>query len=312
MSPSTPCGSATTRWSRRSAWASGRPGRPEMEEDIALSNIALDQLGVARQLLTYAGELDGSAATRTRWPTCATTASSATACWSSCPTPARRDLVRRRLRRHDGQAALPRRRTSSCSTSGWPPRPTSSSPAVAAKARKESAYHLDHAAQWTVRLGDGTEESHRRMQAAVDDLWPYTHELFADDDLTGALAAAGVAPAPSSLRHSGWPSSTPCSAEATLDRPADGWAPERRPGRPAHRAPVATCWPRCRCCTAPTRGRDGDAAQRAGGRRPGGGPGDPGGHHRRAGHPARGRRGRRRPGRPSRSPRPTPAARRWT
>src|SRR4030095_8584764 len=49
---------------------------------------------------------------------------------------------------------------------------------IAAKARKESAYHVDHSALWTVRLGDGTEESHRRMQTALDAVWPFTHELF--------------------------------------------------------------------------------------------------------------------------------------
>ena len=54
---------------------------------------------------------------------------------------------------------------------------------IAGKARKESAYHLDHGAQWTIRLGDGTEESHRRMQVAVDQLWPYTYELFESFDV---------------------------------------------------------------------------------------------------------------------------------
>ena len=51
--------------------------------------------------------------------------------------------------------------------------------AIAAKAEKETAYHLRHAAEWLIRLGDGTEESHRRAQTALDELWPYTGELFA-------------------------------------------------------------------------------------------------------------------------------------
>src|SRR3954466_9551319 len=62
--------------------------------------------------------------------------------------------------------------------------------AIAAKAVKESAYHLDHAMVWTLRLGDGTAESHRRMQAAVDELWPYTHELELGDAVDGVLTAA--------------------------------------------------------------------------------------------------------------------------
>ncbi len=54
---------------------------------------------------------------------------------------------------------------------------------VAAKGVKEAAYHNDHATQWTIRLGDGTDESHRRMQAAIDRLWPFTAELFEADDV---------------------------------------------------------------------------------------------------------------------------------
>jgi ring-1,2-phenylacetyl-CoA epoxidase subunit PaaC len=80
---------------------------------------------------------------------------------------------------------------------------------IAAKARKESAYHVDHATLWTIRLGDGTQESHRRMQDAVDELWPYTHELFVGNDLRAT-----------------WLSTVePALATATLQRPADGWAP---------------------------------------------------------------------------------------
>src|SRR5690606_16815367 len=81
---------------------------------------------------------------------------------------------------------------------------------IAAKAAKETRYHLEHAALWTIRLGDGTEESHRRMQTAVDELWPYTHELFEDNELRPAWLAT----------------IEPVLAEATLTRPADGgWAP---------------------------------------------------------------------------------------
>ena len=97
---------------------------------------------------------------------------------------------------------------------------------VAAKARKESRYHLDHATQWTLRLGDGTEESRRRMQAALDEIWPYTHELFVDDDLAVRLAGLGGAPRPSRL-HGDWLSTVePLLARTTLTRPVDGWAPQ--------------------------------------------------------------------------------------
>ncbi len=63
--------------------------------------------------------------------------------------------------------------------------------AIAAKSEKESAYHLRHAAEWLIRLGDGTEESHRRAQEAIDLLWPYTGEMFEVDAAENALIAAG-------------------------------------------------------------------------------------------------------------------------
>ena len=71
--------------------------------------------------------------------------------------------------------------------------------AIAAKSEKESAYHLRHAAEWMIRLGDGTDESHRRAQAAIDHLWPFTGEMFAVDDGERALIAAGIAVDPRTL-----------------------------------------------------------------------------------------------------------------
>jgi ring-1,2-phenylacetyl-CoA epoxidase subunit PaaC len=61
---------------------------------------------------------------------------------------------------------------------------------VAGKAVKEVAYHVDHATQWVLRLGDGTDESHRRMQAGLDALWPYTAEMFSSDELVRRLDVA--------------------------------------------------------------------------------------------------------------------------
>jgi ring-1,2-phenylacetyl-CoA epoxidase subunit PaaC len=175
---------------------------PEMEEDIALTNIALDQLGAARLLLTYAGELEGRGRDED-------------------------DLAFLRQDREfrnvllveldNGDFAVTigkllflaifQRMWYFVLANGDDPRLAG----IAAKTRKESTYHAEHAALWTVRLGDGTGESHRRMQAAVDALWPYTHELFEGEaaDLRGAWLAEVDA----------------VLAEATLTRPADGWAP---------------------------------------------------------------------------------------
>jgi ring-1,2-phenylacetyl-CoA epoxidase subunit PaaC len=67
--------------------------------------------------------------------------------------------------------------------------------AIAEKARKEVAYHVQRSADLVIRLGDGTDESRARMQAAVDALWPYTGEMLAEDDVDAEMAARGVGPA---------------------------------------------------------------------------------------------------------------------
>jgi ring-1,2-phenylacetyl-CoA epoxidase subunit PaaC len=199
---------------------------PEMEEDIALSNIALDQLGAARLLLTYAGELEGAGRAEDDFAYLRDEMQFRNCLLAELPNagPAAAHgapgdfgvtmakllfLSAHQLLTYEWLAASPDERLS----------------AIAAKTRKESRYHFDHASLWTVRLGDGTEESHRRMQSAIDDLWPYTQELFAGDDRTDRLKAAGLAPAPRCLQPQWTDMCGAVLAEATLTRPADGWAP---------------------------------------------------------------------------------------
>ena len=94
---------------------------------------------------------------------------------------------------------------------------------IAEKAFKEVCYHLDRSRDLVIRLGDGTAESHRRMQAALDDLWPFTGEMFMSDALDAELVEAGVIPAPESLKV-GWNEIVAeALAEATLKTPADGY-----------------------------------------------------------------------------------------
>jgi ring-1,2-phenylacetyl-CoA epoxidase subunit PaaC len=92
--------------------------------------------------------------------------------------------------------------------------------AIAAKAEKEAAYHLRHASEWLIRLGDGTDESHRRAQAALDELWPYAGEMFESDAVEQALIAQGIAVDPASLRAEWERSVDGVLAEATLAKPA--------------------------------------------------------------------------------------------
>jgi len=193
---------------------------PEMEEDLALANIALDLLGQARSLLTRAGDLeaaaDGAASARTEDDLAYLRGEREFRCIHLVELP-RGDFaltVARLLVFSGYQAALYRRLAGSID-------PVLAG--VAAKATKEVAYHLGHAVQWTLRLGDGTAESHRRMQAGLDAVWPYVAELFDDDELTTRLADAGAGVLPSELRagcESGW---RDVIAEAGLGLPAPVW-----------------------------------------------------------------------------------------
>ncbi len=94
---------------------------------------------------------------------------------------------------------------------------------IAAKALKEATYHAERSADWVVRLGDGTEESHRRMQQALDDVWTYTGEMFAPDATELALAAAGIAVDSATLKPAWDAAVDAVLAEATLDRPTAEW-----------------------------------------------------------------------------------------
>jgi ring-1,2-phenylacetyl-CoA epoxidase subunit PaaC len=95
--------------------------------------------------------------------------------------------------------------------------------AIAAKSEKESAYHLRHSSEWIVRLGDGTEESHARAQAAIDELWAFTGEMFAVDDGERGLIEAGVAIDPAGLRQQWLKTVSGIAAEATLTVPKNDW-----------------------------------------------------------------------------------------
>ena len=95
--------------------------------------------------------------------------------------------------------------------------------AIAAKSEKESAYHVRHSSEWMVRLGDGTDESHRRAQAAIDDLWAYTGEMFSVDDSERELIEAGVAIDPTILLPEWLSTVSHVAREATLVLPENDW-----------------------------------------------------------------------------------------
>jgi ring-1,2-phenylacetyl-CoA epoxidase subunit PaaC len=189
---------------------------PEMEEDIALANIGLDQLGVARALLTYAGEVEGAGRDEDSLAYLRDDREFRNCLLVELPNDDFAVTIAKLLFLSAYQLPLYDALVSSSDER---------LAGIAAKARKESAYHLDHASHWVLRLGDGTDESRRRMQRAVDQNWPYVHELFTADGLSRRITAAGTGPDPAGL-HEPWLSTVrPLLAEATLDRPADGRGP---------------------------------------------------------------------------------------
>ncbi|RMG41083.1 MAG: phenylacetate-CoA oxygenase subunit PaaI [Candidatus Dadabacteria bacterium] len=104
--------------------------------------------------------------------------------------------------------------------------------AAAYKTVKEDCYHLRHSAEWIKRLGDGTEESHGRIQQAVDDLWRFTGEMFEIDEVVSALLQAGTIPALDNLKSEWDKTVNQVLSEATLKRPEDGYmATGARSGR---------------------------------------------------------------------------------
>ena len=183
---------------------------PTLEEDMALANAGLDLLGQARSLYSYAGEVEGAGRDEDQLAYLR-------------DAPQYRNLLLLEQPNGDfAQTVVRQFLYSAFADPYWRAMMGSADAtlaAVAAKSEKESAYHLRHSSEWVIRLGDGTAESHRRAQAAVDALWPFTGEMFEPED----AALAGVATDPAALR-SGWRETVEgVLAEATLTVPAGTW-----------------------------------------------------------------------------------------
>jgi ring-1,2-phenylacetyl-CoA epoxidase subunit PaaC len=194
-------------WSARS---------PQLEEDVALMNIALDLLGQARNLLTLAGDREGQGRSED----------------DLAFLRDERDVVNAQLMELEngdfGQTMARQLLVAAWALPLWQALTTSTDAdlaAIAGKAVKEVEYHLDHARSWVARLGDGTEESHRRAQAGLDAVWPFAAELFESDPLLERLVARGVAPDPAQLEPQWRETVERVLAEATLTVPETTWRP---------------------------------------------------------------------------------------
>jgi ring-1,2-phenylacetyl-CoA epoxidase subunit PaaC len=185
---------------------------PALEEDLGLANISLDLIGQARLLLTYAGEIEGKGRTEDDLAMSRDSSDFLNLAMVEQPNgDFGRTIVRQFLidafqmelyeaLQHSKDARLAE---------------------VAAKALKETRYHFRYSASWVVRLGDGTEESHRRMQEALNDLWRFTQEFFAADEVDEEMARAGHAPVLADLAPRWSARIDEVLREATLTKPAD-------------------------------------------------------------------------------------------
>jgi ring-1,2-phenylacetyl-CoA epoxidase subunit PaaC len=187
---------------------------PMLEEDMALANMGLDLLGQARELYTYAARVEGGDNDEDTFAYL-------------------RDVRQYRnlllVEQPNGDFARTITRQffyAAFADLYWRAMMRSSDAtlaAIAAKSEKESAYHVRHCSEWVIRLGDGTEESHRRAQTAIDDLWAFTGEIFASDDAERGLIERGSAIDPATLRPQWLKTISAVVDEATLALPASDW-----------------------------------------------------------------------------------------
>jgi ring-1,2-phenylacetyl-CoA epoxidase subunit PaaC len=187
---------------------------PMLEEDMALANMGLDLLGQARELYAYAAKVEAKDNDEDKFAYL-------------------RDVRQYRnlllLEQPNGDFARTMVRQFFYAVFAdlyWRAMLQSTDAtlaAIAAKSEKESAYHVRHSSEWIVRLGDGTEESHRRAQVAIDDLWAYTGEMFATDDSERDLIDQGIAIDPATLRPQWLKVVSDVVDEATLAPPTSDW-----------------------------------------------------------------------------------------
>jgi len=187
---------------------------PFLEEDIALANTALDYIGRAQMFFRYASELDAAGRSEDELA-------------FMRDARAYRNRLVYELPRGDFAFTMGRQLAVDLFNVAYLERLQASRDprlaAIAGKAVKESRYHLRRSREWVLRLGDGTAESHARMQGALDAVWGYTHELFQPVPSESMLVAVGIAVDPAALRDDWDREMNAAMKAATLCRPEDGW-----------------------------------------------------------------------------------------
>ncbi|HJS22518.1 MAG TPA: 1,2-phenylacetyl-CoA epoxidase subunit PaaC [Steroidobacteraceae bacterium] len=185
---------------------------PALEEDLGLANLSLDLIGQARLLLTYAGELEGQGRDEDQLAYLRDGTDFCNVTLVEQPNGDFGHTIVRQLLIEAWQLELYESLQHSSDER---------LAAIAAKALKETRYHFRYSAGWVVRLGDGTAESKARVQAALDELWRFTGELFTADEIDLDMAAQRVAPDITALKPRWLARIDEVLREATLERPAD-------------------------------------------------------------------------------------------
>jgi len=188
---------------------------PFLEEDLALANVALDYLGRARMFFNYAAELAADGSTEDTY-----------AYTRDCRE--FRNLLINELPRGDFAFTMARQYlVDEFSMAFMQALCGSNDPVlagIAEKARKEARYHLRRSTDWMLRLGDGTPESHNRLQQAMTDIWGYTQEMFEIDELEESLIKAGIAVDVVALKQAWSSRVSETLVQATIEQPRDDWS----------------------------------------------------------------------------------------
>ena len=187
---------------------------PELEEELANANFALDFIGQARMFYTYAGELEGQGRGEDEFAFLRDENEFRNLLLIEQPNGHFGDSITK-LVLFESFYLLLLEALAECSDK----RLTE----IAARAEKEIRYHLRHNTLWFVRLGDGTDESHERVQGSLDTLWQYTGEMFAADDVDRIFAEAFAGPDLDAIRSEWTTRVAAIIDEATLTLPEDGW-----------------------------------------------------------------------------------------
>ena len=187
---------------------------PYLEEDIAMTNISLDLFGQTRTIFDYACELEGNGRTEDDLAYKRHESEFRSSLITELPNGHFGNTMARQLIYSTFYYHLFQELASS---------PDEKLAAFAAKSIKETAYHLRHAGEWIVRLGDGTEESHWKAQDAFNDIWNYRHELFEKDEVDTTLVEAGIIPDTAKIKDAFEKSIQDVLERATLESPQEGW-----------------------------------------------------------------------------------------